>query len=487
VLLLWAGSMFWLLRYEAFPEWFTGRVCGYRDLLPRGPLFLDSWMKLSIEGTPAGYSHTTIDTTGDSGNRRYTVKNLMVMSIKMMGVGRRLRISMNAELNESYQLQSFSLDTAARPYVMRIRARRREADWFEVTISSVAGEEISRVRIPDDLVLYSAAMDIAIRKCKPGDELLVKTFDPLTMSAGDVRIVAEGYETIMYNGEPIRTLRLTMNYHGMEIQTWIDDEGQTIREKTPYGWTLEKTTANDALNTINTAPVTADVLAGSMVPVDHPIRQPREAIRLRVAFYGSDTLPDISSPTFQEAIIERGTNSVVLERHRGGYTHDPNIERWLKPESFIQSNDPEIRQQAAQLIRNANDPIDIARQINRWVFTHVRKEPAISLPSALDVLRQRQGDCNEHTYLFVALARAAGIPAKPLTGLLYYKDGFYYHAWVAVYTGEEWVELDPALGQPVADATHIPLTEGGFDQQLQLLGVIGRIKANIIDVETRHD
>ena len=103
------------------------------------------------------------------------------------------------------------------------------------------------------------------------------------------------------------------------------------------------------------------------------------------------------------------------------------------------------------------------------------------------MLRQREGDCNEHTYLFVALARAAGLPARIHVGLVYSgMDGqpgvFYYHAWPSVYVGE-WVEMDPTLGQPTVDATHLSLVTGELADQLKLLGLFGRARVDIVGEE----
>ena len=88
------------------------------------------------------------------------------------------------------------------------------------------------------------------------------------------------------------------------------------------------------------------------------------------------------------------------------------------------------------------------------------------------------GDCNEHTYLFVALARSVGIPAQIRIGLVFSRGAFYYHAWPSVWVGE-WLEMDPTLEQPVVDATHLALLEGELDKQLELMKVIGRLSARV--------
>ena len=59
----------------------------------------------------------------------------------------------------------------------------------------------------------------------------------------------------------------------------------------------------------------------------------------------------------------------------------------------------------------------------------------MSIPNALEVLQSKKGDCNEHTVLFNAFARAAGIPAKTVVGVVYLRGAFYYHAWSEVWLG----------------------------------------------------
>ena len=74
------------------------------------------------------------------------------------------------------------------------------------------------------------------------------------------------------------------------------------------------------------------------------------------------------------------------------------------------------------------DPLRTARLLTEWVYEQLDKEITLSVPSAVEVLETRRGDCNEHTILFVALARAIGLPARPAAGLVYVEGRFYYHA-----------------------------------------------------------
>ena len=90
------------------------------------------------------------------------------------------------------------------------------------------------------------------------------------------------------------------------------------------------------------------------------------------------------------------------------------------------------------------------------------------------------GDCNEHAVLLAAMARAADIPAQIEAGLVYMNGGFYYHAWNVLYLGR-WITADSLMGQMPADVTHIRFIRGGADRQIDLVGVIGKVKIHILE------
>jgi len=92
------------------------------------------------------------------------------------------------------------------------------------------------------------------------------------------------------------------------------------------------------------------------------------------------------------------------------------------------------------------------------------------------------GDCNEHAVLTAALLRAAGVPAQIEAGLVYQNGRFYYHSWNLAYAGN-WITVDAVFNQIPADVTHIRLTRGEGGVQLDLLGVMGKIKLEVLSAK----
>jgi transglutaminase-like putative cysteine protease len=158
---------------------------------------------------------------------------------------------------------------------------------------------------------------------------------------------------------------------------------------------------------------------------------------------------------------------------------DTRMASYLQPTPFLQSDHPIIVALAKNILNGETDPQRAAVKIKDWVYREIAKEPTVSIPNALQVLQTKKGDCNEHTVLFNALARAAGIPAKTIVGVVYLRGAFYYHAWSEVWLGE-WISLDSVFNQFPADVTHVKFLEGEIDRQIDILQLIGNLKIEVL-------
>jgi transglutaminase-like putative cysteine protease len=216
------------------------------------------------------------------------------------------------------------------------------------------------------------------------------------------------------------------------------------------------------------------------------IDDPRDVRRLRLRLEGTD----LSHPDLQGA-GQSVTANVIEIRDPRGLGAEPaalDILRYLGPEPFIESDAAEIVAETELAVGGVTGARPRAEQLTRYVNGLLEKKPTVSLPSAREVLRTKVGDCNEHTALYVAMARAAGIPARIAVGLVYVRGAFYYHAWSEVYLDEGagrglWLPVDPTFNQFPADATHVRLARGGLDRQAAILPMIGRLKLTVLELE----
>jgi transglutaminase-like putative cysteine protease len=83
--------------------------------------------------------------------------------------------------------------------------------------------------------------------------------------------------------------------------------------------------------------------------------------------------------------------------------------------------------------------------------------------SAARAFARGAGVCQDHSHIYIACCRSAGIPARYVSGYFYTgKDGeIASHAWVDVWTGREqgWMSIDVTNGSP-ASGRHCRLAVG---------------------------
>jgi len=172
---------------------------------------------------------------------------------------------------------------------------------------------------------------------------------------------------------------------------------------------------------------------------------------------------------------------------------DPKGDENLRATPEIDWDHPALKKLAEKVASEGSSPAPTgssgtwatAKRLARTVHGRLEKVYGQSRDRASEVLRSGKGDCTEHALLFVALARAAGIPARGVHGLVYanYGDdgpGLYWHAWAEVKVGDEWIAIDPTFDQDVADATHITLGRG---TRADAVGLIGSLTVTKVDVK----
>jgi len=125
---------------------------------------------------------------------------------------------------------------------------------------------------------------------------------------------------------------------------------------------------------------------------------------------------------------------------------ETSMKIYLEPQPYCESQHREIRQLAATLRKEKEE--DTAADIYGWVCAHVKYAGYLKHPrGALYALRKGRGDCTEFMYLFAALCRANGIPARCIGGYVCKKDTILhpggYHNWAEFYLHGRWWVADP--------------------------------------------
>lgn len=410
------------------------------------------------------------------------------LQMSLLGATTAATIRTRADVDASFTLRAFefSLDPGTGPIEVRGRITGRHLS-LEVTTAGGTRTESRELAAPPALSLNLSRV-LAHGGLVPGARHQRAVFDPATLSNAPMTITVGNRELVRSLAVPVPAFRVEMEFAGLRTTSWITDTGEVVREESPLGLITVRESAESAQAMAVSRRMQVDLLQTSaIVPrMETPIAEPRDVRRMRLRLEGADlTVADLSGVGQR---IEGNIVELVDPQSLLAEPADPDASRFLAPEPFIESDAPEIVAEARTAVGGVAGNRARAERLVRYVNALLDKKPTISLPSAREVLRTKVGDCNEHTALYVAMARSLGIPARIAVGLVYMHGAFYYHAWPEVYVDEGrgrglWLPVDPTLNQFPADATHLRLARGGLDRQATILPLIGQLKMTVLQVE----
>jgi transglutaminase-like putative cysteine protease len=155
------------------------------------------------------------------------------------------------------------------------------------------------------------------------------------------------------------------------------------------------------------------------------------------------------------------TYSFRVARKEAAAKDFPGTELPFSPEEFSSDLSPtrrgptngEVATVAARITRGKFSVREKARAIYDWIVDNMHRDPAVKgcgLGEVETLLGSLGGKCADISSVFVALARAAGVPAREIFGLRLPpgKEGEitgWQHCWAEFYLpGTGWIPVDPA-------------------------------------------
>ena len=410
------------------------------------------------------------------------------LQMNLLGATTAARIETIAHVDRHFVLHSFSfsLDPGTGPTVV---SGALAGTRLSLRVKTSSGERTEERQLEEAPALQlNLARRLAAEGLSAGQLRRLSVFDPATLKNAPMELKVLGREVVEAGGRPVPAFRVESRFAGILSTSWVTDVGEVVREESPTGLLVVRESPERATALAVPGSIQADMLAAAAIvpPPGHRIDDPRAVRRLAVRLAG---LEGFSAGDLQGAgqLTTGDRIEIVDARTLTPGPLDPERRRFLGPEPFLESDAPAIVEEAARAVAGATGNRARAEQLVRHVHALLEKKPTVSLPSALEVLRTRVGDCNEHSVLYVALARAAGLPARIAVGLVHLTGAFYYHAWAEVYleAGGQglWLPVDPTLNEFPADATHLRLARGGLERQTAILGLMGHARMSDLEVD----
>jgi transglutaminase-like putative cysteine protease len=442
------------------------------------------WRGIYYRGEKIGFSVSQTTATTDG----FELQEDGRLQMTLLGATTAARLRTSARVDRAFALRSFdfSLDAGTGPIGVKGEVAGRR---LTLTIHTPGGTRTEERTLANDPVLtQNLPRRLADGGLTPGARHEFSVFDPATLQNAPMIVEVGAREVVRVDERPVPAFRVEMQFSGLRLTSWVTDTGEVVREESPMGIIVVRESRDRAMALAVPGRVQMDLLeVAAVVPQSRQrIDDPRSVRRIRLRLEGAD----LTSPDLQGVgqVVDGDVVEIRDPRSLTPGPADPEASRHVQPEALIESDAPEIVAEAQAAVRGITGVRERAERLTRHVNSLLEKKPTVSLPSAREVLRTRVGDCNEHTALYVAMARSLGIPARVAVGLVYVRGAFYYHAWPEVYLAAGpgsglWLPVDPTLNQFPADGTHLRLARGGLEKQTSILPLVGRLKMTVLDLE----
>jgi hypothetical protein len=287
------------------------------------------------------------------------------------------------------------------------------------------------------------------------------------------RIVIEAAPGAAADGEG-RTAVLRRRYEGAELRAvarlLLDRERRIVAISQPMFGTSITTRLADRETALRPHRPYS-ILYNAMMR--SPFRMSGDAVRghIRYRFAFRDGIEFALPQTGEQRVTARPGGAVVdiCAQCGPGLPADPaSLADALRPTAWLQSDHPRLLAIAAPV---GAMPVSGARKMELLLERarpYVHDVDFAGHFSALETLERRTGDCTEAAVLLAALGRAAGIPTRVASGIVYSRaryhgvsNVFMPHSWVLAYVDGRWRSFDLALD--TFDSSHFALSVGDGD------------------------
>ncbi|MFO0880672.1 MAG: transglutaminase-like domain-containing protein [Gemmataceae bacterium] len=356
-------------------------------------------------------------------------------------------------------------------------------------VTKQGGREITRtVPSPRDTIAHHRQLEGWLQGNRKAGDLFNKystSWEEEDVDSKQVYHYKERKE-ILFGGLPTLVHSVTINLDGGKLDAVIFSDTRTL-SGTMGGLLTLKLEPEKEARRMDGKPV--DLMPVTSVIIDREIGRARDVDALKIEVEG---LGDFKVPASHRQVVTASKNGLLVELKRDFRVEKP-APLTEKQRSFytrstprLQSDQELVKNQARAIVGEEKNPTRAAQKIENWVYKTLRKSYSDNAETALEILDTKAGDCTEHALLFVALCRAAGIPAREVGGLAYlrgFKPLFGWHAWAEFHDGHQWVSVDPTWHQVQVDGTHLKMSTG--ERDLAWTNVIGTLKIKVVDVKTR--
>lgn len=431
--------------------------------------FEETYFTIWMQGSKIGYTSFATSPTTYQGKPADKSSSRTELKVGLIGASVEMTVaSETISVSGKPAFMHFTQSSAGRQQVMDA--------WFEpsgirVEVNNNGAKSKQTLAIPKDgPVVDDPVAEFAMKPQAAGTAKVFYILDPSTVTLVKNTAKLIGKKDIEVKGIKTSANAILIEDTRMNTTVYTSGKGDVLKVTTTIGMDMLPATKAEALGSEGTE-TQPDIAALMSIKPSVALKNPLQLSNLKVRL-NADNLPTIPNDSQQGARKDGGMWVVNVKPTQLSSAKSVSIAAakkqkpdWTKPSMLIPSSSPRFTKLAKEIIGKKTDVRSAALAIRKYVNSKMTPNAGIGvLRDASEVLDAKEGVCRDYAILTTSLCRAANIPARLASGLVNFDGNFYYHAWVEVWTGYDWLGLDSVPPSDFFTASHIKLSQGNVNQ-----------------------
>lgn len=295
---------------------------------------------------------------------------------------------------------------------------------------------------------------------EPGQRHDIRQLDLRAREAKTEEVRVVGRDTLQ-DGEGVAVPTVALLQRdpetGSEVLLWIDEQGTFVQAR--VGAFLIRRTSQEKAEEMPVEPAEYSITTPAAPRLERIFSADLLRIDVHVRADEHRQFPEFPTSPWSRVVGVDGAEGAARVVHMELRRHDrpeasaqlpiadPVFERQLESSALMQTGHELVRSTVTEVLGEEREARRAAALLARFVYTALRKQSSdVGQADAVQILRERCGDCSEHALLYVTLCRAAGIPARRCSGYVCIGGIWGSHAWAEIWTGA-WIGADPTTGE----------------------------------------
>lgn len=446
------------------------------------------WYGVYVGGKKVGWYHQDFGRIGAGSEAAYVSSSSMYLAVEAQGQQVEMQIDERKEFDAAapFALRAARSETKETGG-SRLVEVRRESGAYKASVVEGGESRAMDVAALDYTLADSLTPDLWIKAGRAaGDTARFREFDVSELKADAVTYTVSAVKESLVAGVRTKFYEATLKWagKGVEASATLDTAGKSISSGVGGLCEIRAEPEEQARRLEKSG----DLFVFGTARIDRPIGDPRHVTKLVVDVEGAGLDKIVAGP--RQSVERSALGGTVTLSLGAGHGETETATAGEMADALAETVDlptklPKVVELATEAVGDAKTTQEKVDRLVHFVSGYVEDAAMPRHVPVTEILTAKKGDCTEHALLFVTLARAAGIPARLVGGLMYMGDdvkAFGGHKWGEVVVDGKWVPVDPTWDQTVPDATHIALTrnETGMGQ----LATLGRVKFKLKDVAT---